>query len=79
MKKYIASVFVMGIIASASPVLAAEGEYYNEVNGKPANVDQGHTGSIAARSGMQVKTSRDNRLPFDNDPGSYYQGAQRSQ
>ena len=79
MKKFIASVFAMGLIATASSVSAAEGEYYNEVKAQPANVDQGHTGSIADRSGMQVKTSRDNRLPFDNDPGSYYQGAQRPQ
>jgi len=77
MKNFTAGIVALGLIAATSSAFAAEGEYYQDVEVNSNNVDPSHTGSIAARDGMQIKTSRDNRLPFDQGSGSYYEGAQR--
>jgi hypothetical protein len=79
MKNIVASMLALSVIAAASSGLAADGEYYTGV--KPASrIDRSHTGSIGQRDGMQVKTSRDNRMPVETtDRGDYYEGAQQPQ
>ncbi len=79
MKTFTASIFAVALIAATPSAFAAEGEYYQDVQANSNKLDRSHTGSIAARDGMQIKTSRDNRLPFDQSSGSYYEGAQRPQ
>ena len=78
MKNIIAGIMALGVIAAASSGLAADGEYYTGAKTTTSSIDRTHTGSIGDREGMQIKTSRDNRMPFDTtDRGDYYEGAQR--
>lgn len=78
MKKLIFSGLMAATMISAIPAAhAAEGEHYQGIERGSVEIDRSHTGSIGNRDRMQVKTSRDNRLPFDSDRGSYYEGAQR--
>ena len=79
MKTIFASVLAVGLVAAASSAFATDGEYYEGVKPATSTIDRSHTGSIDNRGGMQIKTSRDNRLPFDTDRGDYYEGAQRPQ
>lgn len=80
MKNIIASMLALGVIAAASSGLAADGEYYTGAKPTASGIDRSHTGSIGPRDGMQIKTSRDNRMPFDTtDRGDFYEGAQRPQ
>ncbi|CAD7026829.1 hypothetical protein REJC140_02423 [Pseudorhizobium endolithicum] len=77
MTKTFIGILAAGMIASASSAMAGDGEYYEGVAKRPADVvDQTRTGSIHDRGGIKFKTSRDNRLPFDGE-GNYYEGAQR--
>jgi len=85
MRSIFARTIAAGAIAAASFGTAmAGGDYYDGVSkspsriDRPADLDRMQTNSISNRAGTQVRTSRDNRLPFDGE-GSYYEGVQRPQ
>jgi len=71
MRKILMTLIAVEAVGSAGAAMADEGRYSDvTVREGAVSIDRSTTGSIETRGDMRFKTSRDNRLPFD-DQGNF--------